>query len=322
MLTQPQAPRPEAPGLSAFHPEGPASGLDEDDSLDELTRPFPQKSDAPAQAPVETGFRRYYGLQTNPFADAIAPDFFYRTEGHAEAFRSMMLAADFAASLAMLTAPSGTGKTLITQLLVQHLGEPDYQTILVLVTPGLSKTGLLREMLSELNVALPVGLVRVQDLVKLLSNQIIDLYEEGRRLVVIIDEAHLLSADCLHIVRTLSNIEIPERKLVTCLLIGESRLATRLDRTGYESLRNRIYLRATLEPLSPAETEQYIKYRLIVAGHYSDLFTPQALMALHVHSKGIPRTINKLALLSLAHGAAHQLAAIDAGIVEAQARRS
>ena len=77
------------------------------------------------------------------------PGFFFRTESHAEAFRSMMLAVDFRASLGMTTGPSGTGKTLVSQLLLQHFDDPKYRVVLVLVTPGLSKTGLLREILSE-----------------------------------------------------------------------------------------------------------------------------------------------------------------------------
>ena len=136
----------------------------------------------------------------------------------------------------------------------------------VLVTPGLSKTGLLREILAELGIALPVGIGQVHDLVRLLSNHIIQLHQEGRRLIVIIDEAHLLSADCLHVVRTISNIETPEQKLSTCLLLGESRLAQRLEHPTFESLRNRIYLRCTLDPLTVEETEQYIKFRLLTAG--------------------------------------------------------
>ena len=137
-------------------------------------------------------FVSYYALKENPFADSVHPAFFYRTEGHAEAFRSMMLAAQFRASLGMVTGPSGTGKTLVSQLLLQHFDNPKYRVALVLVTPGLSKTGLLREILSELDLPLPVGIPRVQDLVKQLSNHIIELHEQGQRLVIIVDECHLL----------------------------------------------------------------------------------------------------------------------------------
>ena len=269
----------------------------------------------------ETNFLEFYGLTDNPFADCVHPSFFYRTESHAEAFRSMMQAVEFHASLGLVTGPSGTGKTLVSQLLLEHLDPVKYHVILVLVTPGLTKTGLLREILSELNLALPVGINRVQDLVKLLSNHIIDMHQRGQRLVIIVDECHLLDADCLHIIRTLSNIEIPERKLTTSLLFGEARLAQRLEHPSYESLRNRIYLRARLQPLRADETAQYVKFRLLVAGRMAELFTPAALDALHTHSAGICRSLNKLCMLSLIEGGTHHQPLVDAGTVATAAAR-
>jgi type II secretory pathway predicted ATPase ExeA len=266
-------------------------------------------------------FVSFYGLQENPFADAVHPGFFFRTDSHADAFRSMMLAVDFRASLGMTTGLSGTGKTLVSQLLLQHFEAPKYRVVLVLVTPGLSKTGLLREILSELDLALPVGVPRVQDLVKQLSNHIIELHEEGQRLIIIVDECHLLSADCLHMVRTISNIETPQQKLVTCLLFGESRLLQRLEHPSYASLNNRIYLRSELRPLSVEEVTQYIKFRLMTAGRLADLFTGSGLAALHEVSGGICRNVNKLAMLSLIEAADSRSASVDETIVRSAARR-
>ena len=295
------------------------------------TDPFSDLVSAPSASPATPpaivpfappgDFIRHYGFRENPFADSVHPAFFFRTEAHAEAFRDMMLAVEFQASLGMVTAPSGTGKTLLTQLLLQHFDEPKLRAILVLVTPGLSKTGLLREILSELNLALPVGNARVQDLVKALSNHIIELHQQGRRLVIIIDECHLLSSECLHIVRTISNIEIPQQKLVTCLLFGESRLDTRLSHSSYDSLRNRIYLRSQLRPLTLDEATQYVKYRLMTAGRLTELFDESAFQALHKHSRGICRSLNKIAMLTLIESADRQATTIDEALVTRAARR-
>ena len=266
-------------------------------------------------------FVSFYGLKENPFADSVHPAFFFRTDGHAEAFRSMMLAIEFRASLGMVTGPSGTGKTLVSQLLLQHFETAKYRVVLVLVTPGLSKTGLLREILSELDLALPVGVPRVQDLVKQLSNHIIELHEQGQRLVIIVDECHLLSADCLHMIRTISNIETPQEKLVTCLLFGEARLSQRLDHPSYASLNNRIYLRSELQPLEVPEVAQYIKFRLLTAGRLDPLFSEPALAAIHELSGGICRNVNKLAMLSLIEAADHRAAMVDETLVRSGARR-
>jgi general secretion pathway protein A len=280
---------------------------------------FPQANGTPFARP--RSFLELYGLTANPFADCVNPGFFFRTDAHAEAFRTAMLAVEFEASLGLLTGPSGMGKTLVSQLILQHLDPAKYCAAVILVTPGLGKAGLLREILSELSVALPVGVSRVQDLVKILSNHIIGLQAEGKRLVLVIDESHLLSADCLHIVRTISNIEIPARKLVTCLLFGEERLSARLDHPSYESLRNPTYLRGTLPALGLGDTAQYVKYRLMVSGRLADLYTPAALAAIHQHSGGICRSINKLGLLSLLEGAARNAPEIDEAIVTTCAAR-
>ncbi len=284
------------------------------------TTPPPPAPEVVPFAPAGN-FITCYGLKENPFADAVHPGFFFRTDSHAEAFRSMMMAVEFQAALGMTTGPSGTGKTLVSQLLLQHFDDPKYRVVLLLVTPGLSKTGLLREILSELDLALPVGIPRVQDLVKQLSNHIIELHEQGQRLVILVDECHLLTADCLHMVRTISNIETPQQKLVTCLLFGESRLLQRLDHPSYASLNNRIYLRSELRPLTPGEVAQYIKYRMMTAGRLTELFTEPALAAMHEFSGGICRNVNKLAMLSLIEAADVRAVMVDETLVRTAARR-
>jgi general secretion pathway protein A len=307
-----------------FSPLPPFDDHVEDTFLSLAQPPLPVPfipSAAGASAGVARNFLQFYGFTANPFADCVNPGFFYRTDSHAEAFRTVMLAVEFDASLGLLTGPSGMGKTLVSQLLLEQLDPERFCGALVLVTPGMSKSGLLREILAELSVPLPVGVPRVQDLVRILSNHIIMLQAEGKRLVLLIDESHFLSADCLQIVRTISNIEVPSRKLVTCLLFGESRLSTRLDHPSFESLRNRIYLRGKLAPLNASDTAQYLKYRLMVAGHLHDLYTPAAMSAIHTHSGGICRTINKLGLLSLIEGAAQHSTSIGEEVIAVCAAR-
>jgi len=324
METQTNPIDPLGPSLTdPFPPPLPAADEDMDAFRDLIGSVPAAPPPAPEIVPFAPAgsFVDFYGLKENPFPDSVHPSFFFRTDSHADSFRSMMLAVEFRASLGMTTGPSGTGKTLVSQLLLQHFDDPKYRVVLVLVTPGLSKTGLLREILSELDLALPVGILRVQDLVKQLSNHIIELHEQGQRLVVIVDECHLLSADCLHMIRTLSNIETPQEKLVTCLLFGESRLLQRLNHPSYASLNNRIYLRSELHPLEPAEVTQYIKFRLMTAGRLDELFTEPALAAIHEFSGGICRNINKLAMLCLIESADNRSAKVDEALVRRAARR-
>jgi type II secretory pathway predicted ATPase ExeA len=121
------------PVISSFGNPEPETTLGPDDTLAELIQPFtpsPALEQPALMSLLPTGsFLDYYGLSDNPFADCVHPGFFYRTESHAEAFRSMMLAIEYNASLGMVTGPSGTGKTLVSQLLLQHLDTRKYQTI-------------------------------------------------------------------------------------------------------------------------------------------------------------------------------------------------
>ena len=262
-------------------------------------------------------FLSFYGLAENPFADSVNADYFYRTQTHETAIEKMTMAVRYNVSLAMITGVSGSGKTLISQILLQNLDPDTCAPILVLVTPGLSKTGLLRVILSELNVALPVGISRTQDLVRLLGNQVIDLFHEGRRLVILIDECHFLRSESLHILRTISNIEIPDRKLVTCLLFGEPRFARRLQHAAYEAIRSRMYMRCELAPMTAGECAEYVRFRLMMAQRLEPLFDDAALDALYEGSGGVCRALNKLAMLALIEGAGRGMARIGAGVVDA-----
>ncbi len=151
--------------MSLIAPNQPAT----DDSLESLV----SQSHRVISAFPTGGFLGFYGLKDNPFGDSVNPEFFYRTSAHHEALDKMRMTAEHKISLGLVTGPSGTGKTLLTQILLKSMDEEKYETILVLVTPGLSKTGLLREILSELCVAQPAGMSRTEDIVKLLRNAII-----------------------------------------------------------------------------------------------------------------------------------------------------
>ncbi len=285
--------------------ETPAGGnpLDEPSPLADLIgTPEPFES-APAVEPQASppmpGFLGFFGLRINPFSDSVNPEFFYKTDAHDEAFIRMSLAIENEISLGLVTGISGTGKTLISQLLLRNMDPAKYAAVLVLVSPNMSKTALLREILSELEIEIPADMISTQEMLKLLSHQIIDLYEKGRKLVILVDECHFLSAESLHLIRTISNIEIPEKKLSTTILFGEQRFMKRLEHPSYESIRNRMYLRSELPPLSAADCAQYVKFRLLVAGRDAELFDDNALSAIALDSGGICRRINKLCMLSL-----------------------
>jgi general secretion pathway protein A len=267
-------------------------------------------------------FAAFFGLDTNPFADAINPEYFYRTVRHDETLISMKLAVRNNLSLGLVTGPSGSGKTLISQLVLNSMDPHQHEAVLILVSPGMSKTALMKDILAELNIPLPADhFASTQDLLKLLSDHVIEMHRQNRRLIILIDECHFLSSESLHMVRTLTNLEIPERKLITCLLFGESRFLKRLDHPAHASLRNRIYLRNELGPLTAEECAEYVRFRLLRAGCMNELFDEAAFTALHECSGGMCRNINKLATLALIRGFLQRKPTLDEETVRACADR-
>ena len=289
--------------------------------LEELVKPLavePQHAEEPAlsSAAHAPDFLSFYRLTENPFSDSVNPVFFYRTDAHDVAFIRMMMVIEHDISLGLITGFSGTGKTLVSQMILRNLDPARYEPVLVLVCPNMGKTALLREILNELGIAIPKPPVATQDMLKLLSDAIINLHNNGRKLVILIDECHFLSAESLHLIRTISNIEIPERKLSTCILFGEQRFLKRLENPSYESLRNRMYLRSELKPLELGDTDQYIKFRLLVVGREEPLFTPGAVEAIQAVSRGVCRRINRMCMLALIQAYTEGQSMIDEKMVQ------
>ncbi len=132
----------------------------------------------------------------------------------------------------------------------------------------------------------------VKQMVDALNRRLLSAHAEGRRIIVIVDEAQNLSAEVLEQVRLLTNLETPTQKLLQIILIGQPELRELLDRTELRQLAQRITGRYHLEPLSREETRGYIRHRLRVAGATGEIFTPAALAEVHRLSTGIPRVIN------------------------------
>jgi general secretion pathway protein A len=258
---------------------------------------------------------KHFKLSSHPFSDSVNPNYFFRTEAHEEAFLAMKQCIEDNVALGLTTAISGTGKTLLTQVLLQGLDPRKYQAILVLAYPGMSRTALLRELLSELKAEKVPERGGVHQLVSAIQQHIIQQYIRGIRLVVIIDEVHFLSADALHVLRTLSNIEFPDHKLVTVLLFGENSFLTKMKNAAFRSVFSRMFTRLELRPLHRHEVEQYVKYRLLVAGGRPNLIAASAFDPLFERSHGIPREINRICHNALALAAKEGKSELDGSLI-------
>lgn len=251
----------------------------------------------PALSPLEMtlDYCDHFELDRFPFNDSVNPEFFYRTQTHETAFVRMMMCARQHKALGLVWGRSGTGKTLLTQMLLAGLSGGEFIPVVILANPGMSKMGLLGCILDELEIARPSGRGSTQEYLECIHSYLMQSYSMGQRVVLIIDETHFLQADQLHMIRALTNMETPQEKLCTIIMLAEETFPRRLRHKRYNSLRSRIAMSSYLMPLSASDTEQFIKFRLLVAGSSEELFDWECFELIHAKTGGICREISKLA---------------------------
>ncbi|MGH8458113.1 MAG: ExeA family protein, partial [Nevskiales bacterium] len=159
-------------------------------------------------------------------------------------------------------------------------------------------------------------------LVDALNTRLLERHAQGRRTVLIVDEAQNLSPDVLEQVRLLTNLETHRHKLLRIILVGQPELQDLLDRRDLRQLAQRITARYHLRPLTRAETMSYIRHRLAVAGSRRELFTAGALRTVYRQARGIPRLVNIICDRALLGAYARNVGLVDAGIVRRAAREA
>jgi general secretion pathway protein A len=257
----------------------------------------------------------HFDFDIHPFADTVNPAFFFQTHKHERALVRTMYAVTDRRGLGLIWGVSGSGKTFVSQMLLRKLDREKFEPVLLLCAPGMTKTPMLREIMFELGEEEPP--YRAQNLLDMIQQRVMEEHAKGRRIVLLVDEAHFLASNSLHTVRTLTNLETTTEKLLTIILFAEDRFLRRLKHPSYASLRSRISIETELSPLDEEETEQYIKFRLMVAGGQVDLFSPDCFPLIYRKSGGIPREISKVADNALLEAFSQGRRVIEPEILEA-----
>jgi len=233
----------------------------------------------------------FFGLNEKPFAITPDPRYLYLSERHAEALAHLLYGINESGGFIQLTGEVGTGKTTVVRTLLSRV--PHHADVAVILNPRVTPVEFLLTICEELGLGIAdADRDSVKQMVDALNRRLLAAHAEGRRIIVIVDEAQDLSAEVLEQVRLLTNLETPTQKLLQIILIGQPELRELLDRTELRQLAQRITGRYHLEPLSREETRGYIRHRLRVAGAAGEIFTPGALAEVHRLSTGIPRVIN------------------------------
>lgn len=261
------------------------------------------------------GWAQQFGFARIPFKDTLDTDLFYRTRQHEEALLKIRIGIEDCHALILLDGVSGTGKTLLSQLVLRELDQDRFLPVIVPVHPDMGKNVLLGRIVAEADPNAVPARTADQRLNQLQATAL-DEHHKGRRLVIVIDEAHFLKADALHVLRTLSNLETEREKLVTVLLVAEKGLARRLAHPSYASLRGRITFAVHLEPLCRDESEQFIKFRLLKCGASTELLSRDAYDEAHRISGGIPREINRLLYNSFLEALGAKLPGVTSSLMQ------
>ncbi|HSH41615.1 MAG TPA: AAA family ATPase, partial [Arenicellales bacterium] len=230
-----------------------------------------------------------FGLTEAPFSISPDPRYLYMSRRHQEAMAHLRYGIQEAGGFVLLTGEVGTGKTTICRSMLEQL--PEHVDVALILNPQIGDSELLAVLCDEIGLSYPDG-ASPKKLLDLLNERLIESFSRGRRTVLVIDEAQMLSREVLEQVRILTNLETTRQKLLQIILIGQPELCGILARRDLRQLAQRITARYHLDPLSRGEVREYVRYRLGVAGCHRDVFTRGALRRLYRHTQGVPRLIN------------------------------
>ena len=236
-------------------------------------------------------YLEFLKLKCAPFDLAPDPRFLYITSQHARAIANVRFALLRHDSFVVITGEIGTGKTTVLNAVLQELG-PQYVTAR-LVHTTLTDIELLQSLLSEFGI--PNYSSKKVQLLDEIRAFFLEQHLAGRHVVIIVDEAQHLNSAALEELRLLSCIDTHDRRIVSIVLTGQPSLDEVVDDKSLAQLRQRTRLRQRLRPLRQADTTEYIRHRLRVAGGVADeMFAPESFAEIHRLTLGTPRLINTL----------------------------
>src|SRR5882672_5066165 len=241
-------------------------------------------------------YLEHFGLSEAPFRITPHTDFFFDGADRGATLDALIYAILHDEGIVKVSGEVGSGKTMLCRVLMERL--PAHVETIYLATPSLARDEILQAIADELQLKLSDDRMTVA--LRELQEQLIRLYAAGRRVVILIDEAHVMPDETLEQVRLLSNLESNRHKLLQIVLFGQPELDATLAKTSLRQLRDRITNSFRMRPLSEQEVAKYISFRMRAAGYRGpEVFSPRALGLVTRASSGLTRRINILADKSL-----------------------
>jgi len=263
-------------------------------------------------------YLKHFNLTDRPFAITPDPRFLYLSARHREALAHLLYGLGEGGGFVQLTGEVGTGKTTICRCLLEHV--PDNVDLALVLNPKVTAHELIATVCDELGIDYPSENSSIKTLTDVLNRYLLEAYAQGRRTVLVIDEAQNLSADVLEQVRLLTNLETATQKLLQIILIGQPELRTLLARDDMRQLAQRVTARYHLEPINLEETGAYIRHRLQICGNSQPLFNRRAIDRIQRLSGGIPRLINVLCDRAMLGAYVEGKSQVDSRVIQKAAR--
>jgi len=260
-------------------------------------------------------YLEHFGLNEPPFRITPHTDFFFQGANRGATLEALLYAITHDEGIVKVSGEVGSGKTMLCRVLVERL--PKNVETIYLANPSLARDEILLAIADELK--LEADKERTTRLTRVLQDHLIGLFAQGRRVVVLIDEAHAMPKETLEEIRLLSNLESNRNKLLQIVLFGQPELDDHLNTADIRQLKERITHSFRLEPLVRADIASYIDFRMRAAGYRGpSVFTPAAIKLIAAASEGLTRRVNILAdkaLLAAFAGGTH-------AVTDAEAKRA
>jgi len=257
-------------------------------------------------------YEKFHGFKEKPFSLLPDPSFLYMTPGHSMALTMLEYSlTNESAGICVISGEIGSGKTTLIRKLLSNM-EAQFTT--GLLTNTHSDFGNLLQWVS-MTFGLDYKSMESVELYENFVNFAIEQYAEGKRTVLIIDEAQNLSHKALEELRMLSNINADKNQVLQLILVGQPELRETFKIKQLEQLNQRVTVSYHLSKLNQLESNDYIRHRLKTAGGDPDLFSDTACKAIWYHSRGIPRIINTLCDTALVYAFAEQKSRVDIRLV-------